>query len=179
MSGRMKAEIKQLINKLITLYYSKSPFPKYTHSCGAVSNSFWGLVRSETVEQKFSGDEGASVVTVYYCKHCEAELEPFLESEVEKLLLNPDFERWDSERRQQISQLKASLEQQGFKIDVDEGSTSYTCPLHGNFIYISPYGAGLFEREAGWYRLDEKLIDSPATPCECVRLAEKIRGLYR
>jgi len=174
----MTKQVK-LLQELAEIYYATPPAVTYRHrDCGATASMFWDLVRSQTTEYRAEGDEGVSVGSVYYCKRCDQCL-GVLESEVKELLLNPDYASWEKERQRRISELKASLAKRGFKIDSREGATYYICPQHGGFIEISPYGEGLYEREAGWYRFHDEVIGSPCEPCECVKLATKLKAVFR
>jgi len=170
-----------LLQQLAEAYYATPPAVAYRHrDCGATASMLWDLVRSQTIEYRAEGDEGVSVTDIYYCKRCGQRL-GYLEAEVRELLLNPAYKKWNAKRRQQINNLKASLLKQGFKIDDSrEGATYYSCPQHGAFVEISPYGEGLYEVKAGWHRLHDGRIESRhVEPCECVKLAVKVKAVFR
>jgi len=174
----MSEQVK-LLRQLAEIYYAKPPATVYQHrNRGATARMFWDLTRSQTSEYRAEGDEGVSVTDIYYCKHCNQCL-GYLESEVKELLLNPDYAKWKKERQQRIGELKASLLKRGFKVDSREGATVIICPQHGGFIEISPYGEGLYEREAGWYRFHDEVIGSQGAPCECVKIATKLKAVFR
>jgi len=174
----MSEQVK-LLRQLAEIYYAKPPATVYQHrDCGATARMFWDLVRSQTIEYKAEGDEGASIVDVYYCKHCGKEL-GYLQPEVKEQLLNPDYAKWERERQRLIRKLLASLLKRGFKVDSREGATVLICPEHGGFIEITPYGEGLYEREAGWYRFHDEVIGSQGAPCECVKIATKLKAVFR
>jgi len=174
----MSEQVK-LLQELAEIYYATPPVTYRHRDCGATASMFWDLVRSQTSEYRAEGDEGVSVTDIYYCKRCGQHL-GYLEAEVRELLLNPAYKKWEKERRWRILELKTSLQQRGFKVDSSrEGATYYICPQHGGFVEISPYGEGLYEREAGWYRFHYEVIGSPAEPCECVKLATKLKVVFR
>jgi len=178
---KFRGEVKKLLQELSKIYFATSPVAfRYQHrDCGATASMFSDLVRSEVNEYRAEGDEGVSVVSIYYCKHCN-QLIGSLESEVKEQLLNPDYASWEKERQQRIRELKASLLKLGCKVDSKEGATFYTCPQHGGFVEISPFGEGLYEREAGWHRFHDEYIEARQdVPCECIKLATKLRAVFR